>query len=280
MKMKNLLLSVVIPNYNKEKYLETCIKSVFEQSYRPLEVIVVDDCSTDNSVKIIQNMKSRYPELRVVKLDENSGVSNARNVGLAAAKGEYITFLDSDDFYSSSQKLENEMRLIYDNWEQPLLSYSKIVFVDETGKKLQGYTLPNKEYFQGNVLRDFILGKNHFICTIRDYCVKKSILQEVGGYSEKMSLFEDLDILLRLLSRCNAICTFQDGTAYRLNTNGLSCRSEREVLTSKWKTCWKNAKRLKKGKLSIKLRLILKRIKFEVKLLIKFIIKKERKSFA
>lgn len=268
--MENFLLSVVVPNYNKRKYLDTCIQSILKQSYRPLEVIVVDDCSTDDSVKIITNLQNSYPksELKLIKLDVNCGVSKARNIGLAAAEGEYVTFLDSDDFYFDSQKLENEMKLIADNRGLSILSYSKIVFVDEMGEKLQGYALPNSEYLQGDILRDVILEKNHFICTIRDYCVKKSILQEVGGYSEGMNLFEDLDVLLRLLPRCNAVCTFQDGTAHRLNTNGLSNRTERDILTSKWKVCFKNAKDLKTRKHSIMLQLIIKRLIFEAKLFV------------
>ena len=95
----NYSLAVIIPNYNKEKYLNKCIESVLNQSLQPDEIIVVDDVSTDNSRTILKELQDKHAIVRAIFLEQNGGVSNARNVGLMNAETEYVTFLDSDDYY-------------------------------------------------------------------------------------------------------------------------------------------------------------------------------------
>ncbi|MFE7373426.1 glycosyltransferase [Bacillus cereus] len=95
--MKKAKLSVVITNYNKERYLAQCVQSVIEQTLKGIEIIVVDDGSTDNSMTILRQYEKQYNNLKVYK-QQNAGVSAARNTGLQKATGEYITFLDADDY--------------------------------------------------------------------------------------------------------------------------------------------------------------------------------------
>ena len=87
-------VSVIIPNYNNEKYIEKCIESVVKQSYENIDVIVVDDYSTDNSREIITALANKYDNIIPIFLDKNQGVSHARNVGIEMAKTKYITCLD------------------------------------------------------------------------------------------------------------------------------------------------------------------------------------------
>ena len=95
--MEKLLVSIIIPVYNVEKYLPQCLDSVLAQTYTNIEVICVNDGSTDNSFKILQKVESLDNRLRIINIP-NSGVSNARNVGLSEAKGEWVMFVDSDDW--------------------------------------------------------------------------------------------------------------------------------------------------------------------------------------
>lgn len=94
----DVLVSVIIPVYNVEKYLSKCIDSVLEQSFKALEIIVVNDGSTDRSVDIIKDYISRYPNIIKAYDKKNGGLSSARNYAIQLAQGEYITFLDSDDY--------------------------------------------------------------------------------------------------------------------------------------------------------------------------------------
>lgn len=90
-------LSVIVPVYNAELYLEQSIESVLEQSYRDFELILINDCSKDNSKLICENYAQRDKRIKVVDLKKNGGAGNARNIGIQHAKGQYITFMDSDD---------------------------------------------------------------------------------------------------------------------------------------------------------------------------------------
>lgn len=96
----NLTVSVVIPVHNSEKYLERCIGTLRNQSLRGMEFIFVDDCSTDNSTAVIRKHALADPRIRLILNTANSGPGASRNAGIAAAKGEYVGFLDSDDYLS------------------------------------------------------------------------------------------------------------------------------------------------------------------------------------
>lgn len=95
---KKPLLSVIMPVYNSEEYLETAVNSVLSQTFSDLELICVDDCSGDNSLEILNRISERDSRLKVISLEKNGGAGNARNTGMREAAAEYITFVDADDF--------------------------------------------------------------------------------------------------------------------------------------------------------------------------------------
>ena len=99
--LDNDLISIVVPLYNVENYLKECIDSILTQSYHNLEIILVDDGSTDNSGKICDNYAKKDSRIKVIH-KENGGASDARNYGIKEAKGKYIQFTDSDDFYDKN----------------------------------------------------------------------------------------------------------------------------------------------------------------------------------
>lgn len=244
-------LSVVVPNYNNEKYLPQCIEGVLLQTYKPMEIIIVDDCSTDSSAEIIKGYERKYNFIRGIILSENKGVSNARNVGITEAVGEYITTIDSDDFYYNKCKLKNEMKLIKYYKElhnKDVIIYSKTVNVDINGDYL-GKNKPdyfqNKYYYlEGNILFRLLSGfKFGFIP--RDYCFKKSIYFECGGYNLNMNFYEDLDLLIRLAGKYSFYSTKEEGTAYRQHSMGLSSRSSKDHYIYKY-NIYKNNNRLLK----------------------------------
>lgn len=91
-------LNVIIPLYNAEKYIEKCLLSIVNQTYENINVIVIDDGSTDRSVDIVEKIAKRNEKVQLLR-QANSGVSKARNMGLSIVKsGEYVTFIDSDDY--------------------------------------------------------------------------------------------------------------------------------------------------------------------------------------
>ena len=92
------VISVILPVYNVEPYIGACIESLKRQSFRDLEFIFVDDCSTDNSVAVIEDFARTDPRVRIIRNTENLGSGPTRNRGIEAAKGEYLSFIDPDDW--------------------------------------------------------------------------------------------------------------------------------------------------------------------------------------
>lgn len=97
--------SVIVPVYNTQAYLEECFDSIFAQTQKEIEVIAVNDGSTDDSLSVLEKIKERYPELQIIN-QKNQGPGQARNTGMKLAKGEYIYFCDSDDFLCNCNALE------------------------------------------------------------------------------------------------------------------------------------------------------------------------------
>lgn len=114
--MKNScdLISIIAPVYNSEKYIKDTIKTVQEQSYTSWELLLVDDCSTDNSVNIIKKCTKQDKRIKLICLKENSGSAIARNNGIKAAKGRYICFIDADDLWHR-EKLEKQINFMKNN---------------------------------------------------------------------------------------------------------------------------------------------------------------------
>ena len=108
--MESIKISVIIPVYNVEKYIRECVESVLNQTLKDIEIIAVNDGSRDNSIKIIEEYLSDA-RLRIIN-KENGGASFARNIGMKAARGEYIYFIDSDDFIE-----EDVLEILYRNSE-------------------------------------------------------------------------------------------------------------------------------------------------------------------
>lgn len=119
------MVSVVVPVYNVEKYLDKCIQSLLAQTYTSLEIILVDDGSTDQSGEICDEWSSEFNNIKVIH-QKNSGVSKSRNVGIQNAKGDYIGFIDADD-YIACDMYENLVRAMTDGTSVAVCGYSRIL---------------------------------------------------------------------------------------------------------------------------------------------------------
>lgn len=249
---RNPLLSVIVANYNNQPYIEDCLDSILGQTYKDLEIIVSDDASTDNSPGIIRKYETRYPGIvKGTFPTENRGVAQTRHEAIIQARGDYITTLDSDDYYYDTQKLEKEMELTAHyklTADSDIIAYSNIAFVksDKTLIGLQGDSEPIKE---GHIF-DEIISRS---CMIpRDFIVKRSAYFDVGGYDFRFKTHEDWDLKIRLAAKYPFYYTHCTGTAYRRDSGGLSRISYHRRTRNLWDVFFKNITLipLKKRKMS------------------------------
>lgn len=123
--------SIIIPVYNSEEFIREAVESILSQTYKNFEIILINDGSQDNSLNILNELKKEYPDKIIVINKENAGTSSARNTGLSYATGDYIGFLDNDDFWTSNDFLQNADEILSES-KADLLVYPTQIFDDRT----------------------------------------------------------------------------------------------------------------------------------------------------
>jgi len=152
----NELISIVVPIYNVEKYLKQCIESLLSQTYKNLEILLIDDGSTDKCPQICDEYEKKDKRIKVIH-KKNGGLSDARNRGIEEAKGKYITFIDSDDYIS-----ENFVKKMYDSIieNNAEISQCNLVKVNDNAEVLQkiGYSDKSKFKTKYEIIKDLYTG--------------------------------------------------------------------------------------------------------------------------
>ncbi len=209
--------SIIITIYKAEKYIDACIKSVINQTFRNFELILVDDCSPDNSMDIVCNLLNDKPDISVVKLrtPRNSGASVARNLGLENASGEYILFVDSDD-YLSNDCLETLLSMSnkYPKADFILGNYSYVgKYSKQDGLGYQESCLP--EYTEGASKSKSIILKHNYLTHIfcnrllkRDWLIKHNLHFQPG------IVYEDTHLIFFLAKYTHAFAICDKATYF------------------------------------------------------------------
>jgi glycosyltransferase involved in cell wall biosynthesis len=184
----NPLVSVVIPNYNCARFLPAAIDSAFAQTYTNVEVLVVDDGSSDESLRVLEPYRDRVRLLR----QKNQGVSAARNHGIRESRGELIAFLDADDLWHP-EKLARQVRA-FDNPSVGLV-YCAVEYIDEAGASLG----TNHTGRSGRVLRSIALLQGTVVLAGGSTAVvRRECFDRVGGFDLEMSTAADWDMWRRV----------------------------------------------------------------------------------
>lgn len=129
--MKNKLISIIVPVYNAEKFLDDTINSVINQTYSNWELILINDCSNDNSIEIIKKYKKRDKRIILINNENNLKAAMSRNKGIEVSNGNFLCFIDADDLWDN-KKLEKQIKFMNDN--NCAFSFTGYEFADETGK--------------------------------------------------------------------------------------------------------------------------------------------------
>lgn len=197
------LISVIIPTYNRARSIRRAVEGVLAQSYRELEVIVVDDGSTDGSIAIVEGIAARDDRVRLIRHERNGGAARARMTGIAAARADLIAFQDSDDNWLPD-KLEVQMRLFAELPESYALVACPVIIYGRDGegrdkrygpRRAACVPPPDLAIESGDLSRLFMRAN---IMTHTSMLIRKSALDAIGGYDLRLPNNEDWDLNIRL----------------------------------------------------------------------------------
>lgn len=215
-----MLLTVIIPVYKVEQTLDRCVESVLRQDVDDMEVILVDDGSPDNCPAMCDDWAKKDRRIRVIH-KENGGLSDARNAGIDVAKGEHITFVDSDD-YLLDGTYAPLLRTLLDERDIDILEYG----IEQTDDTRLVLTLEDRIYPSAADYWHETKAWNHAYAWNKIY--RSTLFKDVRF--TKGRLFEDLLILPDLLQKCRKIKTTTHGTyVYSTNNDGISKQNNRRT---------------------------------------------------
>ncbi|EMA6343374.1 glycosyltransferase family 2 protein [Bacillus cytotoxicus] len=207
------LVSVVIPLYNAEKYIEETMQSILNQTYQNIEIVIVDDGSKDQSPIIVKELQRKHPEKVRYVHQENQGVSVARNTGIEHANGEYVAFLDSDDLWHPN-KIEKQVQSMHiNNMNACYCGYMN--FYEETGEKVAHVT----NFIKGDMTKSFLT--HQVVAQTSTWIFKRSIVMDHDiRFTPGCSWGEDLEFLFKLMSVTNVCYVDEYLTYYRILSEG------------------------------------------------------------
>lgn len=212
-------VSVVIPAYNAEMFIEDTLSSVAAQSYTNFECIIVDDASNDKTCSIVESFSKKDDRFRLIKAEHSGRPAVPRNIGIRATRAKYIAFLDSDDLWTKN-KLRDQLKVLKNNSNIGLV-YSVSVTFGEAGycsNKFEVLPLPWRAFVRSEEL---IAKGNSIPCS--SVVVKKEILESVGMFDEDVNLkAEDYDLWIRISKIANLHFISKLHVYYRISSSQFS----------------------------------------------------------
>lgn len=184
-------VSVIIPTYNRAKFLRSAIKSALMQTFTDYEIIVSDDRSTDHTREVVEIFKDK--RIKYVRNEGNRGPSATRNTAISASEGEYIAFLDDDDEWLP-EKLKSQVHLLDKSPLNICGVYSNRLMINKSNGQIISDN-PGTDKLRGNLLYQLAIKSPIHTSTV---LVRKKCLDEVGPFDETMSYMEDRDLWIRL----------------------------------------------------------------------------------
>ena len=202
-------VSVIIPTFNRENYITEAIGSVFSQTYRNFEIIVIDDGSTDNTKQVLNKYNGQIKYF----YKENGGKASARNFGITKSNGAYIAFLDSDDIWNHTI-LEEEIKFLKTNFYD--MVYSSMVMKNQKGDII------GRKPSKPQIGTFCWMLKNYGHIPVSTVLIRKQCLIKVGYFDVNLRVMEDFDWCLRVAQNCRIGFLNKDLAIYRIHKNNVS----------------------------------------------------------
>jgi len=212
-------VSIVIPCYNAEKFIDKTIRSVLNQSYKSIEIIIIDDCSKDRTYEILEGFNKKYSFIKIFRNNINRGVSYSRNIGLqnVSEESKFVYFFDADDIMLP-QNIEMKVKLLVDTNENVGGVFSPALMIDENdniiSKNLVG------DGISGNILNELLLWKQMHAPSL--VLFKKRVFDIIGNWNEKLSTAADQELLFRVSKHFEILKVDEPLVLYRVHNNNMS----------------------------------------------------------
>ena len=215
-------VSVIVPAYNSEKYIEKCIETVNEQTFKDYEMLIINDGSTDKTLEIIENKMKEYNWLRVITI-ENHGQGYARNLGVREAKGDYVLFLDSDDLLKPETLELTVNKMEEEKPDAVFFDWLRYYEDKDLYKKAKTKEFFDKEFLEGEETLDLLSLKVYF--TVSNLYSKKFLLDNNIKYGEGY-LYEDTTFLVSVAVHASKISIIKEPLYIVVsNSNSVTQRS-------------------------------------------------------
>lgn len=226
--MSNILVSIIVPMYNSEKYIERCVKSLISQSYKNIEIILIDDGSKDKTIEILKLYNDKDSRIKLYK-KKNSGASSARNYGLEKCTGDYILFVDADD-YIDSNMIRDMVSMINITTNTMVFSGNDEIYTDKIEYRNLFIDIKDKTNISRNVvMREIASGRAGLICC---KLIPKSVVDKFNiRFDESIKMSEDQLFFLELSQYIDRFC-YLEGYMYhydRTNEKSITVNYQNDV---------------------------------------------------
>ena len=223
---KEPLVSILIPLYNSQEHISETIESCLNQTYKRIEIIIVDDGSTDSSAKIVQKYANSHNNIRYYR-QKNSGAPRARNLAFEKSKGEYIQYLDADDLLSIN-KISSQIELLKRyNFDPYIVCSSKFSYFKDSLKDAKYFSQPIDRSYDSGIewLIDAWSGGGFGV--IMGWLTHRELIKEVGIWDERLKKNQDGEFFSRVLLSAKRVIMTDDTMVYYRRTGSHSISSSR-----------------------------------------------------
>lgn len=240
--MVNGLVSVIMPSWNTSNFIAESIQSVIDQTYENWELIIVDDCSTDNTDDVVAKFTDK--RIRYFKNEKNSGAALSRNRALREARGEWIAFLDSDDLWNPD-KLEHQISFM--NKHRYTLSYTEYEKIDEESKPLQIYVSGPEKVNKHKMYNYDYIGQLTMMYSAKEFgLIQIKDIKKNNDYAIRLQLYKKSDTCAYLLKenlakyRIRKVSISHDKfrKKFKSHYNLFHMCDEKSAVIAAWYTCW------------------------------------------
>ena len=225
----NPLVSIVVTSYNQKDILPRAIDSVLSQTYNNIQIVIADDGSTDNSQDLINRYFQNFPhKIKPVLSPKNQGIPKNKNMGFRACDGDFITYLDGDDYYFP-EKIEREIKVFQTDKSLDIV-YSNFAYTDLSGSVYKYWKQNEVDAAKGYIFEDVFSRNFPFSTLYRNELIRAELLKKINYYDENLIAYEDWDSRIRMTKTAKVGHSDYVGAAYVDDPRGISKVEKRERL--------------------------------------------------